>query len=312
MEAADLITALYRSVGEACVTSPDIAHIEIHGNNVLGVHLVNGLHVDTQETEYGIDARITVDNGIQISHPIRICFGLIPEKGSQHISMDITIEDDAHVAIAASCSFPNAQEIVHSMDADIHVGKNARYAYLEKHVHGAAGGIRVIPKARITLDTGARFQTDFELIKGNAGTIEIEYDAICGAHSILDMSARISGRGTDTISIHEKADLVGEGSRAVLTTNIAVRDSAKARIKNTLIASAPYARGHVECKEIVQGNATASAIPIVEVNHPKAHVTHEAALGSVDSKQLQTLMARGLDEDAATDLIIEGLLTRRR
>jgi len=32
------------------------------------------------------------------------------------------------------------------------------------------------------------------------------------------------------------------------------------------------------------------------------------AVVSVDSKQLQTLMARGLDEEQATDLIIEGLL----
>jgi len=45
------------------------------------------------------------------------------------------------------------------------------------------------------------------------------------------------------------------------------------------------------------------------VKHPKAHVTHEAAIGSVDSKQLQTLMARGLSEDEATDLIIKGLLS---
>ena len=48
-------------------------------------------------------------------------------------------------------------------------------------------------------------------------------------------------------------------------------------------------------------------MPVVEVNHPLAHITHEAAIGSVDSKQLQTLMSRGLDEDEATDLIIEGL-----
>jgi Fe-S cluster assembly scaffold protein SufB len=50
-------------------------------------------------------------------------------------------------------------------------------------------------------------------------------------------------------------------------------------------------------------------VPIVEVRHPKAHVTHEASLGSVDSRQLQTLMARGLDEDAAAELIIAGLLS---
>jgi hypothetical protein len=38
-------------------------------------------------------------------------------------------------------------------------------------------------------------------------------------------------------------------------------------------------------------------------------VTHEAAIGSVDSRQLQTLMSRGLDEDKAVDLIIDGLLS---
>jgi hypothetical protein len=44
------------------------------------------------------------------------------------------------------------------------------------------------------------------------------------------------------------------------------------------------------------------------VTHPLAHVTHEAALGSVDSLQLQTLMARGLAEEQAVETIIEGLL----
>lgn len=68
--------------------------------------------------------------------------------------------------------------------------------------------------------------------------------------------------------------------------------------------------GHVDCKEIVQGDAVATAIPIVEVRHPKAPVTHEAAIGNVNSKQLETLMSRGPHEDQAVDLIIRGLLRR--
>jgi Fe-S cluster assembly ATPase SufC len=44
------------------------------------------------------------------------------------------------------------------------------------------------------------------------------------------------------------------------------------------------------------------------VRDSRAHVTHEAAIGSVDNKQLETLLARGLSEDEAVDLIIEGLL----
>ncbi|MCX7015477.1 MAG: SufD family Fe-S cluster assembly protein [Candidatus Sumerlaeota bacterium] len=123
------------------------------------------------------------------------------------------------------------------------------------------------------------------------------------------MRARIRGRADDRIHIRETAKLAGPYSRGVLTTHIALRDQARANVENTLIADAPYARGHVDCKEIVRDQAIARAVPIVEVRDPKAHVTHEAAIGSVDSKQLETLMARGLSEDAACDLIIKGLLS---
>ena len=68
---------------------------------------------------------------------------------------------------------------------------------------------------------------------------------------------------------------------------------------------------HVDCKEIVRGDAVARATPVVSAAHPLAHLTHEAAIGSMDSRQLQTLMARGMSEEQAVDLIIQGLLSRK-
>jgi Fe-S cluster assembly scaffold protein SufB len=58
----------------------------------------------------------------------------------------------------------------------------------------------------------------------------------------------------------------------------------------------------------VQGHAQASAIPIVRVFHPEAKVTHEAAIGSVDKKELETLMARGLSPEQAIEMIVSGIL----
>jgi Fe-S cluster assembly scaffold protein SufB len=194
------------------------------------------------------------------------------------------------------------------MEADIRVGKGARYSYFERHWHSDEGMIRVVPKARIRLEEGARFSTEFELLQGRVGVIDIDYAATALARSSAEMKARIYGRLDDAIRIRESARLEGEASRAVLTTHIAVRDNATADINNEIIAEAADARGHVDCKEIIQGNGVARAVPVVEVRHPKAHVTHEAAIGSVDSKQLQTLMSRGLSEDAAVDLIVQGLL----
>ncbi len=309
MDRQELVSALYESIGEECVTAGDVAHVEVHGNKVLGLHLVPGLEVEADEQEDGIEASVVVKAGARIEQPVRICFGLLPETGVQRINMTTRMEEDSRVAILASCTFPNAVDVLHTMDAEITIGPGAEYVYLERHVHGDEGGVRVVPKATITLEDGARFRTDFELIKGAVGEIDFDYRATCRARSVLEMAARISARGDDRVKIHEQAELVGDAARGVLTTSIAVRDRAQADIRNTLIASAPGARGHVDCKEIVQGEAVAKAVPIVEVRHPKAHVTHEAAIGSVDSKQLETLMSRGLSEDDATELIIGGLLS---
>jgi len=68
------------------------------------------------------------------------------------------------------------------------------------------------------------------------------------------------------------------------------------------------ARGHVDCMEIVKDRAVARAIPIVNVTHPLAKVKHEAAIGSVDKRQMETLMAHGLTSEEAVDVIVKGML----
>jgi hypothetical protein len=104
-----------------------------------------------------------------------------------------------------------------------------------------------------------------------------------------------------------KNEIVMRDHNAVCFT-IAVKDNALSEITNITEGNAPYVRGHVDCTEIVQDRAIAKAIPIVNVSDELAKVTHEAAIGSVDKKQLETLMARGLGEEKAIDTIIRGML----
>jgi len=286
-----------------------IAHLIVHDNRVLGANLIPGFSCDVNELSDGIEARIVVAENKIIAKPVQICFGMLPQEGLQRVLMTVDIKKNASVDILAHCVFPNALDIQHIMEAQIRLEEGARYSYFEKHVHGEQGGIKVIPKAEVWLGPKSRFKTEFELIKGRVGEIHIDYKAHCDAESTLDMLARINGRGDDIININEEGHLEGAHARGVLTSKIAVREQAQAVIHNKLTASAPFARGHVDCKEIVQDRAQASAIPIVAVKHPQAHITHEAAIGSVDNKQLETLMSRGLSEDQAVELIISGLLS---
>lgn len=72
--------------------------------------------------------------------------------------------------------------------------------------------------------------------------------------------------------------------------------------------NAAHCCGHMDCTEIVRGNASASNVPHVVVRHEQARITHEAAIGTVNRTELETLMARGLDEEDAVDVIVRGML----
>lgn len=304
------IDELYKAAQvEGAISDPETAHLVINRDEIVDQQDIPGLIVVPESIEDGVDVSVEVEEGTVIEKPVHLCFGMTYEEGLQRILLDIDVKENAEIAVLAHCIFPRAVDVRHVMDADINIGKGAEYTYLEKHIHSPDGGVEVIPSAQVELGEDARFRTDFELLQGRVGVLDVDYETMCRKNSVVEMTAKVNGSGDDRIEINETGNLVGEGARGVLTTRVAARDRTEASVYNKLSATAPYTRGHVDCKEIVQGEGKANAIPIVEVSHPTAHITHEAAIGSVDRKQLETLMARGLSEDEGVDLIIEGLLS---
>ena len=94
----------------------------------------------------------------------------------------------------------------------------------------------------------------------------------------------------------------------MIKARVAIEDDATAEITGITEGNAANCRGHVDCMEIVKDRAVAKAIPLVQVTHPLAKVTHEAAIGSVDKRQMETLMAHGLSPEEAVDVIVKGIL----
>ncbi|MBN2364245.1 SufD family Fe-S cluster assembly protein [candidate division WOR-3 bacterium] len=288
---------------------PKIAHLIISHDKVVSKNGVEGLKVETQTIENGLHVLIELEEGIVIEKPVHLCFGMLPEQGIQNIVVEAVMKERASMSVLAHCVFPNAIDVQHLMNGSIKLGKYSVFRYFERHVHSEKGGVRVVPKTVVELGEGAKFSTEFELLRGRVGVIDIDYEAKCSENSVLEMSARINGTEDDKISIRETGLLQGAYSRGVLKTKIALRGRSRADVFNKIIASGAYSRGHVDCKEIVMDQAVANAVPIVEVRHPKARVTHEAAIGSVDNRQLETLMSRGVSEEAAEEMIIQGMLS---
>ena len=287
---------------------PSFAHLVVHKNKVLGSHLVEGLKLDAKETDNGVDIDLTLEEGVRLAKPVHLCFGVLPKEGRQEIKLKAKIGKGSEISILAHCVFPNAVKVQHLMDGDIVLEDNAFFRYDEVHYHGETGGIEVVPRVNLKVGKGARLIMNFTLLKGRVGKLDADYLAEVQENGTVEMMARVYGSGQDRIKIRERGRLLGNGAKGLLKSRIAVREKADCEVISELEASAPMARGHVDCVEIVQDEAKARAVPLVEVSHEKAQVTHEAAIGRVNQKELETLMARGLKQEEAIETIIKGML----
>lgn len=304
-----ILEAYQRSGGDpSFLRSPKVGSLVVHGNHVLGANEVPGVHMETEESEHGVRVHVRVEPGTRLERPVHLCFGVLPKEGRQEILSTFDIGEGAQVAFLAHCTFPNAEQVVHLMEAQVHVAKGASMKYAETHYHGEGGGTQVVPRARVTVDEEATFVTEFALTTGRVGVMEFDYVVDVAAKGTAELVTKAYGKGTDRIAVKETIRLNGPHARGLAKARIALRDQATSEVVGTTEGNAPFTRGHVDCVEIVRDQAVASAVPVVRVRDDRAYVTHEAAIGTVDKKELETLMSRGLDEETAVDVIVRGML----
>jgi len=283
------------------------AHLIVDGNKVCSSQDLDGLVMDAKETEDGVDIDFVLKAGYVIEKPVHLCFGVVPERGLQKINVKGIVEDNSSIDLMAYCVFPNSIEVRHMMEAYFEVGEGGHFGYSETHFHGNNGAI-VNPKAKIVLKRASHFKTLFSLLRGRVGNLNIEYDVEGEEKSTADMTAKVYGSGEDKIRVSEASYLRGKDAKSLIKSRIFVKDKAESIVESKIEAYEAGARGHVDCIETILNNARARAIPIVGVFHEKAKVTHEASIGSVDKKQIETLMAHGLSEEDSIKLIVSGML----
>lgn len=305
----ELMTA-FGSVGgdRAILDDQDTAHIVVVGKRIISSHSLPGLEVEADETSEGVRLKIRLREDVHLTRPVHTCFGVVHREGDQFIDIEVILERNSSASFIAHCLFPNAERVRHIMDALVEIGTGATMDYHERHYHGPHGGIEVIPKAQVQIGNGGRYTSNFTLTDGRVGCLAIDYDVVAAEDAVVELTARVFGHDTDNIKIRERVVLDGRNSRGIIKTRIAVEDDAQAEVTGITEGNAAGSRGHVDCMEIIRDRAVAKAIPIVSVTDSQAKVTHEAAIGSVDKHQLETLMAHGLTPEEAVDVIVKGML----
>ncbi len=307
----EMLVKAYEEAGEDAepFKNMDFATLAINGDKILASKGTEGIEMEAENRDDGaIVAHIRIEPGVKLKNPVHVCFGMLPQEGRQWVISHIDVGEGAEAELVSHCFFPNAVKVEHISEGYITVRKGAKFTYGEEHFHSDHGGVVVKPYTGVKVEEGAEFTNTFTMKHGRMGELYIDYEADVDRNGKALMITKVYGKGTDIVNGKEVIRLNGEHASGIIKTRVALKDEATSEVINITEGNAAYCRGHVDCTEILMDNAKATSIPQISATHPKAKVTHEAAIGSVDKKQLQTLMARGLTEDEAIDMIVQGIL----
>ena len=146
-----------------------------------------------------------------------------------------------------------------------------------------------------------QFVHDITVIGKNA-TVDFVSGAAVTAHTILFAPTGTRRDMTNTVS------LTGPGAQAEQVARM-VSDGGVIVNRSTLEAAVAEVRGFLECDGLMlQDTGQIESIPALDAKVARAQLSHEASVGMIDDDKMDYLMATGLDEDRARDLIVQGFL----
>lgn len=287
-----------------------VASIIISGDKVIGLNNIDGVEIETGKQELGVWAKIRILKGKKIQMPIHLCTGFLGKEGEQRVNFEFIVEDGANVNFISHCSFPWSTKLTHKMTAIVKIGKNATMTYADAHFHSEAGGVTVISDTHAIVEENGKYKNSFELTKTRVGKLVVKMDVDLKDGAIADLESKVRGRADDDISIKESLGLNGKESHGIAKSRIVATEKTRARIINEAFGNAPYSKGHIECTEVTKGaDVDVATLPVLKVTNDLSELTHEASIGRINSRQLDTMMAKGMTEEEATEFIIKGMLS---
>ncbi|HPJ88847.1 MAG TPA: SufD family Fe-S cluster assembly protein [Thermotogota bacterium] len=283
--------------------------IFIDKDNVLYDIRTPGITVQSKGESNLVKLDIKVEEGVKPEKPVFLCVGFLESSGNQYIEYSFDIGKNAEVEFISHCFFPYTDVFLHTMKSEMTIGENAKVYYEDVHYHSESGNVMVESDYKIDVQKNAEIKNLFELVKTRVGKLDISMDITLHESAKGYAETKIREQKDDTCHVKEIIRLEGDHSNGMAKTFIIGEDESKAEVLNEVYGTGQYSKGHIECDEIIAGEKVVlSTIPKLLVSNNTSEITHEAAVGRVNSEQLETLMSKGLSEEEASDMIIEGIL----
>jgi len=250
-----------------------------------------------------------VPKGVHIDMPLQTYFRMNARASGQFEHTLIIVDEGASVQYIEGCTAPiYGTSSLHAAVVEIFVKKGARSRYTtiqnwSKDVYNLNTKRAIVEEDGIqewvggSLGSKTTMLYPCSILKGRGARAEHLNIAVAGPGQHKDTGAKIMHLAPNTSSTVISKSISFGGGISTYRGLLKIIKGAKGSVS------------HVQCDALMPDNISVSnTIPYIKVDEEDVTLGHEAKVGRISESQVFYLMSRGLTEEEAINLVVQGFM----
>ncbi len=252
---------------------------------------------------------IYVPPGVHVEMPLQAYFRINTQNMGQFERTLIIVDEGAYVHYVEGCTAPTySSDSLHSAVVEIIVkpGGRCRYTTIQNWSNNV---YNLVTKRAVAYENAT-----MEWVDGNLGSkLTMKYPAVIlageGAHGEV-LSIAFAGKGQHQDAGAKITHLAPNTTSQIISKSIS-KDGGRSSYRGLLKVDqkAENVKSNVVCDALLLDDQSRSdTYPYIEIDAKRVTMGHEASVSKIGEDQLFYLMSRGLSEDEANAMIVNGFL----
>ena len=250
---------------------------------------------------------VYVPKGVQLDFPLQSYFRLNAKGAGQFEHTLIIVEDDASLHFIEGCSAPKYNVAnLHAGAVELFVGKRAslRYSTIEnwsKNMYNLNTKRAVVEEGGAVEWISGSFGSHvgylypMSILAGRKSTSSFTGITFAGAGQNLDTGCKVVLAAPDTSATVETKSISKGGGTSTFRSSIVATENAR------------NSAASVSCQSLMLDDLSRSdTIPAMDIRCKHVDIGHEATIGRIGDDKVFYLMSRGVSEEEARTMIVNG------
>ena len=252
---------------------------------------------------------IYVPPGVKIDYPLQAYFRINTENMGQFERTLIIADEGSQIHYVEGCTAPTyTSASLHSAVVEIICKKNSRVRY--STIQNWSGNVYNLVTKRAVAEEGAVM----EWVDGNLGSkVTMKYPSVYlngeNAHGeVLSVAFAGNGQHQDAGGkiVHNAPNTTSKIVSKSISKN-GGRSSYRGLVK--IGKNAENSKSNVICDALLlDKDSQSDTYPYIEINNDQVNIEHEATVSKIGEEQLFYLMSRGISEQEASAMIVNGFI----